>query len=63
MANFDMSQILNDKRSSCDIMQVKLFTKLGMRQETLIPYMKTYLQGFKTTVTPPLEYNQIVGYH
>lgn len=44
-------------------MQVELFTKLGMRKETLVPYIKTYLQGFKTTVTPPLEFNQIVGYH
>lgn len=39
LANYDISQILVDERSSCYIIYVQFFTKLGMRKESLISYM------------------------
>lgn len=50
MANFYVLRILIDERSSCDVVYVKLFNKLEIKRETLLPY-KGLVQAFNGTVT------------
>ncbi|MCI97624.1 hypothetical protein A2U01_0118925, partial [Trifolium medium] len=45
MAHHDVSRILIDQGSSCDVMYRELFQKLGLRRECLCPYEGTDLQG------------------
>ncbi|MCH87870.1 hypothetical protein A2U01_0008751, partial [Trifolium medium] len=53
MARHDVSKILIDQRSSCDIMYQELFKKLGLRKEDLCPYEGTNLQGFNGSTIRP----------
>ncbi|MCI04679.1 hypothetical protein A2U01_0025726, partial [Trifolium medium] len=44
--NDDVSRILIDQGSSCDVMYQELFEKLGLKKEDLCQYEGTDLQGF-----------------
>lgn len=46
MDNFDVSRILIDEGSSCDIIYVELFKKLGLKKEKMSPYTGCDLQAF-----------------
>ncbi|MCI34677.1 hypothetical protein A2U01_0055897, partial [Trifolium medium] len=53
MAHHDVSRILIDQGSSCDVMYQELFEKLGLKRENLNSYEVTYLQGFNgSTICP-----------
>ncbi|GAU51366.1 hypothetical protein TSUD_134070 [Trifolium subterraneum] len=56
MANFDVRRILVDQGSSCDIMYSALFKVLQLTEENLVPYVGSYLQGFKGSTTKPWGY-------
>jgi hypothetical protein len=51
--NFDVSRILVDEGSSCDIMYQDLFEKMGLKKESLAPYEGSDLQGFNGAITTP----------
>lgn len=53
MANFDVSRILIDGWSSCNIMYTEVFEKPGMKREIFSPYMRSNLQAFNCVVTCP----------
>ncbi|MCH99833.1 hypothetical protein A2U01_0020848, partial [Trifolium medium] len=53
MAHHDVSRILIDQGSSCDVMYQKLFQKLGLRRECLCPYEGTDLHGFNGSTIHP----------
>ncbi|MCH81098.1 hypothetical protein A2U01_0001877 [Trifolium medium] len=53
MAHHDVSRILIDQGSSCDVMYRELFQKLGLRRDCLCPYEGTDLQGFNGSTIRP----------
>ncbi|MCI06415.1 hypothetical protein A2U01_0027474, partial [Trifolium medium] len=53
MVNHNVSKVLIDEGSSCDIMYEELFTKLGLKRNNLTPYTETDLQGFNGSTTRP----------
>ncbi|MCH98019.1 hypothetical protein A2U01_0019018, partial [Trifolium medium] len=53
MAHHDVSRILIDQGSSCDVMYQELFEKFGLKKEDLCTYEGTDLQGFnRSTICP-----------
>ncbi|MCI87327.1 hypothetical protein A2U01_0108609, partial [Trifolium medium] len=46
MAHHDVSRILIDQGSSCDVMYQVLFEKLGLKRKDLSSYEGADLQGF-----------------
>jgi len=53
MPNHDVSRIVVDEGSSCDIIYKELFTKLCLKKESLTFYIETDLLGFIGLVTLP----------
>jgi hypothetical protein len=53
MAHHDVSRVLVDQGSSCDVIYQELFQKPGLHKEHLRPYEGTDLQGFNgSTISP-----------
>ncbi|MCI19167.1 hypothetical protein A2U01_0040322, partial [Trifolium medium] len=53
MAHHDVSRILRDQGSSCDVMYQELFEKHGLKREDLSSYEGTDLQGFNGSTIRP----------
>ncbi|MCI66264.1 hypothetical protein A2U01_0087522, partial [Trifolium medium] len=53
MAHHDVSRILIDQGSSCDVMYQELFEKLKLKKKDLNPYEGTDLQGFNGSTIRP----------
>lgn len=60
MLNFDMLRIFIDEESSCDIMYIELFEKLGLKRESLSIYKGSDKQSFNDTITHPYGYIEVV---
>ncbi|MCI28255.1 hypothetical protein A2U01_0049455, partial [Trifolium medium] len=52
-AHQDVSRILIDQRSSCNVMYRELFQKLGLRRKCICPYKGTDLHGFNGSTIHP----------
>lgn len=53
MGQFDIPQIFINEGSSCDILYLLLFEKMGLDWESLIPYDDSDLQEFNGTTNLP----------
>ncbi|MCI75052.1 hypothetical protein A2U01_0096319, partial [Trifolium medium] len=53
MAHHDVSRILIEQGSSCDVMYQELFEKLWLKREDLSSYEGTDLQGFNVSTIRP----------
>lgn len=60
IAIFDVSRVLIDVGSSCDIMYVGLFEKMGLEREKLLSCEGSDLQAFNDTLTYPCRYVEMV---
>jgi hypothetical protein len=54
IANYDVSRILIDQGSSCDIMYNELFTKFRIEPDRLKPYHGGALSAFNDSPTQPI---------
>jgi hypothetical protein len=62
IADYDVSRILIDQGSSCDIMFNEIFSKLQIEQERHEPYHEGPLTAFHGSTTQPLGQGQRVVY-
>jgi hypothetical protein len=53
MAHHDVSRVLIDQGSLCEVMYQELFQKLGLKKENLCPFEGTDLQGFNGSTIRP----------
>lgn len=60
MENFDVSRIIIDGGSSCDIIYIELFDKLGLKKDKLSPYMDIDIQAFNGHVARPWDFIKIM---
>lgn len=60
VGHFDVSRILNDGGSSCNIIYSKLLEKIGLKIENVWSYMRLYLQAFNDMMTHPLGYIELM---
>lgn len=58
--HFDVSQILIDGGSLCDIIYSDLLKKMILKKETMWPYKESYLQAFNDTTTYPWVYIELM---
>lgn len=60
IVNFDVSRVLINGGSSCNIMYSNLFDKMGLEKEKLWPYEGSILQDFNNTTTRLLGYVKLM---
>lgn len=51
IANFDVSRVLIEGGSSCDIMYVDLFEKIGSKKENLFSHEGSYLKKWNSDLS------------